>query len=191
MTALLALAALFVSQPTASEALVAHALAAWKREPETRIEDAYKWLFHATQGGEHAVLVEDGPRSWFEGEWAGVGRPLANEPATVALDPAGRVLRVNLRPAKAAGRDPEMLFQVFLRSAEAFRPDPRSLRDAWSALGERLQDQPISPHLAFGEWRRLDAELNAHGFRARHHSEAYSRARRPSYRVVLGEMWVP
>lgn len=191
MTALLALAALFVSQPTASEALVDHALAAWKREPETRIEDAYKWLFHATQGGEHAVVVEDGPRSWFEGEWAGVGRPMANEPATVALDPAGRVLRVNLRPAKAAGHDPEMLFQVFLRSAEAFRPNPIALRSAWTTLGERLRTKASSRALTFGEWRRLDAELNAHGFRARHHSEAYSRARRPAYRVVLGEMWVP
>lgn len=191
MTALLALAAMFVPQSTTSEALIDHALAAWRHEPETRIEDAYKWLFHATQGGEHAVLVEDGPRSWFEKEWSDVGRPLADEPAKVALDPAGRILRVNLRPAKAAGRDPEMVFQIFLRSAEAFRPDPRALRDAWAVLGQRLRAAPASAHITVNEWHRLDAELRAHGFRASHHSKAYAAARRPAYRVILGEMWVP
>lgn len=189
MIALLALAAMTIQPSASSEALVSHALAAWRREPETRIEDAYKWLYHATHGGEHALAVEDGPRSWFESEWQSVGPPLPQEPTTVALDPEGRILRVNLRPAKAAALDAEMVFQIFLRSAEAFTSDPTALREAWSMLGDRLRKAAASPHLNHKEWRRLDADLARRGFRARHHSEAYARAAKPAYRVVLGALW--
>ena len=57
MIALLAAAAL-----ASNEALLAFAETRWRAQPETRIEDAYKWLFHATLGGDHAVRDPRVPR---------------------------------------------------------------------------------------------------------------------------------
>ena len=67
--------------------LLTFSLAAWQKEPEMRIEDAYKWLYQATRGGEHAVPDEDSARKWLDEEWATLGSPYKNEPEWEPLCP--------------------------------------------------------------------------------------------------------
>ena len=50
-------------------ALLPFALDAFASDPETRIEDAYKWLYQATCGGEHAVPDEEAARAWLRAEF--------------------------------------------------------------------------------------------------------------------------
>jgi hypothetical protein len=169
--------------------LLDFSIQAWRREPETRIEDAYKWLFQATRGGEHMVQDDTGPRRWLEREWAGLG-PAAREPASTALDPAGRLVRLHLRPYKQAGGDPAMLLAMFVASARGFESDPARFRTAWRALGDRLAQGRIG-HLNRAEWERLDRSERRFGYGAVHHSIAYTRAYRPAYRIVRREMLVP
>lgn len=168
--------------------LLDHAWSAFRNDPEVRIEDAYKWLFHATMGGEHAVHSEEGPRSWLQREWDGLSDIRETEPLVVSLRPDGGVLRVNLRPYKRAGRDPEMLLQLFVASARSFRPDRGSFRAAWSELGRRLEGARLG-HLDHGEWRRLERLTAPHGYPAIEHSPAYEEARKPAYRVISGALW--
>src|SRR5262245_56083851 len=85
------------------------AFAGWQPTPKMEIEDAYKWLFHATLGGEHAVTDDEGPRQWLDREWATLGPPLAGEKEVVPLTVDGKLIRLNLRPYKARGGDKEML----------------------------------------------------------------------------------
>lgn len=179
---------LFTFAVAAPTTLLDHAWEAFRADGEVRIEDAYKWLFHATMGGEHAVHSEEGPRVWLQNEWNHLPNVRDPEPLVVSLRPDGSVLRVNLRPYKRAGRDPEMLLQLFVASAQTFKADRTAFRAEWSALGRRLSREPVG-HLTYPEWRRLERQTGPLGYPAIHHSKAFEEARRPAYRVISGSLW--
>ena len=160
-------------------------LAQARAEPELRIEDAYKWLFHATRGGEHAVANEVLARRWLENEWATLGPPQPGEPLWTPLTPDGRIGRLNLRPYRAQGGDPEPLLAAFVEGAKSFDASPVRFRAAWRALGRELKKQPVG-HLTWAEWKRLDREMRARDYPASHHSPEYERTRQPAYRVLTG-----
>lgn len=174
-----------MNEPTA---ILTHAIAHWQAEPEIEIEDAYKWLYHATLGGEHAVLDDAGPRRWMDREWQGLGELLPGEPDLVKLRPDGQLIRVNLRPYKAAGGDKETLLQVFVASARRFHAARSAFEAEWFLLGETLREDPIG-RLTRAEWDRVDEQTKAAGYPAIEHSKAYLEARIPAYRVVLAELW--
>jgi len=171
----------------AQVALVDFAIARFRSDPEIRIEDAYKWLFHATQGGEHALHDPQGPRDWLRSEWDALGPPLPDEPLIESLRPDEAVVRLNLRPYKAMGGDENALLSAFIESARAFRSDPDSLAFAWKLVGDWARAQGKSAFgFDFADWSRLDARVRVEGMPPIHHSEAYSRARSPAYRVLTG-----
>ncbi|MCW5943014.1 MAG: hypothetical protein KIS66_12325 [Fimbriimonadaceae bacterium] len=181
--------ALFLAAHTGTRpSLLDHAWTAFRADPAVRIEDAYKWLYHATMGGEHAITSDDAPRTWFQNEWNSLSDIPNAEPLVVSLRPDGGVLRVNLRSYKRAGRDPEMLFEIFVASARAFRSDRTGFLDEWRGLGERLRRTPLG-HLTHGEWFRLERATAPRGYPAIHHSAPYESIRRPAYRVIVGALW--
>lgn len=173
--------------------LLDFAMAGWRSDPAVRVEDAYKWLYQAALGGEHAIAEETGPRRWLDEEWAGLGEPREGEPLAQALRPDGSVLRINLRPFKAAGGQRERLLRAFVESARAFRGDRALFLAAWSELGRRLraggEAQPAG--LRFADWQALDEAARAEGYPAVHHSPSYEQAHAPAYRVVLARVWLP
>jgi hypothetical protein len=166
-----------------SEALVTFALESLAREPRAEVRDAYKWLFQATRGGEHAVKDPAGPRAWLDREWESLGPPLPGEPAVVALRPDGAVVRLNLRPYRAAGGTKERLLGAFVKSANAFSESPKAFESAWDELGRRLEASPAGL-LTAEAWRALDSEMRAKNWPAVHHSEGYGKEYRPAYRVL-------
>ena len=168
--------------------LLRYSLPQWRREPDFQMEDAYKWLFHATQGGDHAVQDDSGPRRWMEREWKTLDRPKPGEPRVVKLDPEGRMLRVNLRPYRASGGESEMLLAVFVASAKQFRPKKDRFVVVWRQLGDHLK-QHREGNLTYPAWRRLDGQTKKLGYPAIDHSAAYERSAKPAYRVILAELW--
>jgi hypothetical protein len=177
-------------QPTAvilgeSQPLVATALDALATRPEARIEDAYKFLFQATRGGEHAAPDEASARTYLAREWASLpeGGPSSDEPAIEWLRHDGALVRLHLRPAKAHGVSEEAVLAAFLASARAVRKDASGFTYAWQALGERLRQRPQG-HLTRAAWEQLDAAMRPKNYPAVHHSEAYRTAYAPAYRVM-------
>lgn len=152
-------------------------------DPELRIADAYKWLFHATCGGEHAIENETAVRLWLEKEWAGLGLPQPGEEIWTPLTADGRIGRLNLRPFKARGGTIEPLLAAFLAGAKSFAADPARFQTAWRVLGRQLKQNPVG-HLTFAEWQRLDRAMKVKGYPASHHSPEYNQARHPAYRVL-------
>lgn len=173
-----------------SNSLLNHAMREWKATPRMGMEDAYKWLFHATLGGEHAVTDDEGPRRWLDREWDGLGKPKPGEREVVPLTPDGRLARINLRVYKARGGDKEMLLAVFVASAQRFHADRAEFVREWRSLGSRLRTRPWGG-LKFSDWSRVDRTMGKAGYPAIEHSEGYERAYRPAYRVVLRELWTP
>ena len=158
-------------------------LAPARADPETRIADAYKWLFHATRGGEHALADETAVRKWLDQEWAALGPPQPHEPLWVPLAPDGRVGRLNLRPYRAQGGSPDALQAAFVAGAQSFDANPDRFRKAWQALGRALRKNPQG-HLTHSEWKRLDRALRSKDYPASHHSPEYEQSRQPAYRVL-------
>jgi hypothetical protein len=177
--------------PSTREALAAAELArfAWnalRDDPSASPEDAYKLLFQASRGGEHAAPSESAARAWLEKEWASLDAARPGEPLVVPLRPDGAVVRLNLRPYRDAGGEPEALLAAFLESARGFRPDPALFVNAWRTFGRSLPDDADGPmtRAAFEETDRSSEEV---GWPARHHGPGYSRAHAPAYRVLTGE----
>ncbi|MDX1933143.1 MAG: hypothetical protein SFU56_11100 [Capsulimonadales bacterium] len=163
--------------------LLTFGLNAWKSEPAMRIEDAYKWLFHAVRGGEHAVTDPDGPRRWLDREWLTLDGPFPNEPLVVALRPDRAIVRLNLRPYRARGGGRERLLQAFVRSAHGFRGEAATFATVWRELGRTLERGDRGA-LTAAEWRRCDRETAPDHYPALHHSEHYEKIRKPAYRVL-------
>ena len=161
----------------------AYFLAQARTEPDLRIEDAYKWLVHATRGGEHAIASEFAARKWLDGEWATLGPPQPDEPLWVPLVADGRIGRLNLRPYRAQGGATEPLLAAFLASAKSYDASPARFLKAWKGLGRALQRNPQG-HLTHAEWKRIDRTVRPRGYPALHHSPEYEQARSPAYRVL-------
>jgi hypothetical protein len=166
-----------------SAPLAARALDALVSRPEARIEDAYKWVFQATRGAEHAAPSEAEARQWLAREWAALGPARPDEPLIEFLRHDAHLVRLNLRSAKARGVSEEALLRAFLASAAGFRGLPSGFKYAWTALGERLRQRPQG-HLTRAEWERVDAVMKAKDYPAVHHSEPYRAAYAPAYRVL-------
>lgn len=175
-----ALVVYLVCLPTA---LLDFALPLWKADPSVRIEDAYKWTYQATRGGEHAVPDEESARKWLDGEWESLGRLESKELVWEPLCPGAEIGRLNLRPYRERGGEPGDVLAAFLASSRDYRADGSRFLAAWRELGERLTREPAGV-LNRKSWENLDGEMKAKNYPAIHHSKPYETAKRPAYRIM-------
>ena len=166
-------------------ALLDFAIPKWKADKDVRIEDAYKWLYQATRGGEHAVADDASAHKWLDEEWAGLGAPDPGEPTWEPLCTGGDIGRLNLRPFRDSGGNKDDLVTAFLRSSRVYQPGPSEFLAAWNALGERLRKQTFG-NLTRNSWFELDRKAKANNYPAIHHSSSYETTRHPAYRVLTG-----
>lgn len=180
---ILGLALILACAPTA---LLDFAIPKWKADKSTRVEDAYKYLYQATRGGEHAAPSKEAARNWLDNEWQDLGGVVNDESAWEPLCPDGSIGRLNLRPFKNEGGKAEDLLGAFLRSARGYRSEPEAFVEAWNELDKRLKKQSFG-NISHKEWKRLDAEMKKKKYPAIHHSDDYNKANRPAYRVLTLE----
>ncbi len=149
------------------------------RYPAMTVQDLYKLLHQAALGSEHAVPDPAAARRWMAWEWAALP-PGPPEPLIDTLSPG--IVRVHLRPYKAAGGDPDALVEAFVATANSGGGGTERLarygRLAVEWAGEGVL--PFSP----AEVSAYLADRAAQGFPAVHHSAAYEAAYGPAYRVV-------
>jgi hypothetical protein len=164
------------------------ALGAWAQDRDLHIEDAYKWLFQATRGAEHALGDRKMVTAWLDEEWAGLKAPIPGEPLFVNLRPDGKLVRLNLRPFRAKGGTKSEVLKLFLHAGTQIKGSKADFEKVWSALGRDLQasqNERVGT-LTYADWTKLDRKTRQNGFPAIEHSPAYERARKPSYRLAFG-----
>ena len=164
-------------------ALIDFALPKWEADRDVRIEDAYKWLYQATRGGEHMAPGRAAAAEWLEKEWRTVGPAKLHEPLWEPLCPDGKTGRINIRPYKDRGGTAGELVDAFLVSSKAYRSEPESFVAVWNRLGLRLKARRTG-NLRHSEWLRLDATMKVKDYPAVRHSGHYTAARHPAYRVI-------
>lgn len=164
-------------------ALLDFALPKWKADKNVRIDDAYKWTYQATRGGEHAVPDTESARKWLDNEWNSMGTAVKDIAIWEPLCPGGEIGRLNLRPFKNKGGEPDDLLDAFLASSREYRTDGANFIAAWNELGKHLKKKTYGS-LTYKDWTKLDAEMKAKNYPAVHHSETYNKAEQPAYRIL-------
>jgi hypothetical protein len=164
-------------------ALLDFAIPKWKADPHFAIEDAYKWVYQATRGGEHAAPDRKMATQWLEEEWKSLGKPEKNEKLWEPLCRDGSIGRLNLRVYKSKGGREDDILDAFLASSHAYKEVGSRFTDAWSMLGKRLE-RHRSGKLTYPEWYRLDAEMREKNYPAIHHSKQFESAYHPAYRMI-------
>ena len=177
---LLATALLLSCLPSA---LIDFALPRWKVDKNVRIEDAYKWTYQATRGGEHAVPDTESARRWMTREWDSLTEKKNVEPIWEPLCPGEEIGRLNLRPFKLRGGKADDLLDAFLASSREYRSDGKNFIAAWNELGKRLK-RSSAGDLTHGAWLSFDTEMKAKNYPAVHHSKTYDDAVHPAYRIL-------
>jgi hypothetical protein len=164
-------------------ALIDFALPVWKQQPVMQMEDAYKWIYQATRGGEHAAPDKQMAGDWLDKEWKALARPDGGEPLWQPLCRDGSIGRLNLRPYKNGGGNPDDLVDAFVAGANGFKGSETDFLTAWNELGNRLKKRSAGG-LDHKKWKALDAEMKKQDYPAIHHSEKYSEAFHPAYRIL-------
>ena len=159
------------------------------RYPKMQVEDLYKLLHQAAMGSEHAIPSREAARQWLNREVGALGdlpTQLGDEPLIEPISPAGRLVRVNLRPYLLERRDIDLLLDAFVQTAEQYSGDTATLDDYCQGAVDLAREGalPFSP----SELEARFAELKRQGYPAVHHSETYREAYGPAYRVVLRDL---
>ena len=160
-------------------ALTQTLLAHRARHPSMEAEDAVKMVFQAMMGVGHLLPDPAAAEAFLLREWAGLS-PDASEPLTEPLGP--RWLRLNLRPAMAAGLRPAWIARMMCLS-----PGPGHTRE--EVYAECLS---ACPEAGWPRERVLAAAapLLSDPAWLPGHSPAYRAAEQPAYRV-LDAGWAP
>ena len=152
------------------------------RYPNMAPQDVYKLSYQASLGNEHLMTDTSTLRRYLLTELASV-EASANEPVMEALTADGELVRLNLRPFKAAHGNPEELLRATLETARTFKNSEEQL-EKWLQTIERYNPEQ--------RWRFSQDSLKAFvqkmrrdGYPSVHHSDAYAAAYRPAYRVIL------
>lgn len=126
------------------------------------------------------------------------------EPEFEAIDPNGRLVRVNLRPmlrqggrmrdecgkreGGSRGTDSDWLIEVMVESARRVKRDPEQMKRRLSAAVRWCRRNLPRQ---FAELEFIATRAAESGYPAFHHSSAYNRAYRPAYRVILSDRLKP
>jgi hypothetical protein len=146
------------------------------RYPAMQIQDVYKLLHQAALGSEHAVTSLDSARNWLLREMAEMGEG-SPEPLIDPISPGGEIVRIHLRPFLAAGYDPDVLLDAFVRTANEHHGDVHLLEQFWQAA-------TVTSKFPALEMEELFRSMKAQNYPPVHHSPEYEKLYRPAYRVV-------
>jgi len=149
------------------------------RYPAMQIPDLYKLLHQASLGSEHAITDPTTVQNWLACELKEMGEGPV-EPLIDPISADGEIVRVHLRPYVASGHAPDLLLDVFIRTANEYHGGMRLLEQYWQAA----VDAAFFPAAAMDEFIRPLKERN---YPAVRHSPVYKLHYRPSYRVVALE----
>jgi hypothetical protein len=150
------------------------------RYPSLEMTDALKMLQQAALGSEHAVTDANVARLRLREELMAMDAGPIDQ-LVDTLGPGGRFARVNLRPWRAAGGNPDVLVDAFVATASE-PTDTAALSCALDVL-QRLADEYRLPW-GSEEVRQAVGGWNAAGRPTMHHSPAFEERYQPAYRVV-------
>ena len=146
------------------------------RYPDMQIQDFYKLLFQAYMGSEHAVADRESVRNWLAREIKEMGEG-SLEPLVDPISADCEIVRIHLQPFVAGGHDPDMLVEVFIRTANEHHGKARLLEQYWQAA-------VATAGFPAAQMEKFIRSMKEQNYPAVHHSTEYKKLYCPAYRVV-------
>lgn len=157
------------------------------RYSEFTVQDLYKLFYQASMGNKHLMEDEEKAKEDLESEWRELGKVKSYESLLEVIDPAGLLMRVNLRVYKKTGGQIESLFAIMKTSADQFRINLNMLGCYWNIAGELAGTDQIP--LLFSDLTNFWRGIEERGFPEISHSDQYEEIHEPAYRVVMKSLW--
>ncbi len=151
------------------------------------VQDVYKLLFQSRLGNGHMIADSLSAARYLEQELATCDTTIPGESLVEPISVDGAIIRVNLRPFRRGGISPDLLVRAMLASERTWRPDTAGLRRDWAEFVGLCRDGSL--RFPPEEVERWDAFVRKGKVAPVHHSEAYTKANRPAYRVVRRILW--
>lgn len=152
------------------------------RRPAMEPRDLYKLLYQGVRGPEHVITSSEAFMERLVGEWDDLDLA-GGDPLWESIRPDGSLLRLNLRPFKAAGGNLDELASACLQTGRHSWGTPAGLQMAWDLLITTRRKDSWSG-LALDDIEAFTSWLEENRFPPVHHSERYRSLYRPAYRLV-------
>ena len=150
--------------------------------PAMEMQDWYKLIHQAAMGNRHLGVEDSLIYNYLLHELNSI-EANPEEPLIEFISADSQVVRLNLRPFKANGGNPDQLFAAMQETWNTVIPSPELLEeyalqvDALAKTGE----VPFTPE----SWQQFVSEKKTAGFPEVHHSDVYTSNYAPAYRVLL------
>jgi len=151
------------------------------RYPAMRIEDVYKLLYQGTLGIEHLLTDTTAAKQYLADEWRAI-MAREDEPLYEIISPDSQWVRLNLKPYKAAGGDIEKIWEAMLHSAHVTK-SKESFIKRWQEFISLVNEKKLLFDVS--SLNDFDKQNVLANYPAIHHSQEYTRAYQPAYRVLL------
>lgn len=161
--------------------------------PESEARDVYKVLHQAYHGPGHYICGSTEVMKWFETEWGSIGLSLTSddidlfEPVFIR-DVTPELYRLNLRPAKRHGIDPDRILDEFQRTAtefpEFYPTKEIGLHQEFINVWRDVVSGMI-PGIDMDSYDELTRLVMDNDWPAIKHSETYRLKYNPHYRLVM------
>lgn len=150
--------------------------------PDMGVQDWYKLLHQSAMGNRH-LGVEDSLIYNYMLEELNSIEASTVEPLIEYISIDSTVIRMNLRPFKAIGGDPDDLFSAMKLTWDTVVPSVAELEANWKDLRALAESGAlnVTPEELDTFFRQKQTE----GFPAVHHSDSYGTRYKPAYRVLL------
>jgi len=149
-----------------------------KMHPSAEAQDIVKLCYQAARGGEHMLGDIEGARKYFNEEFC------KTHPCDIPLyeEISDEFCRVNIAAWKYRGLSADLLFDIFLKSAEQTVTENNKLAEYIDIAEKSVYGGKtgVTP----GEWAEFVSRYKKSGMPTVHHSTRYRLGEKPSYRVV-------
>lgn len=162
-----------------SAAIKQHAL----NHPAAEPQDLLKYCYQAAFGAEHLLSDPAPAERYFKEEWAAV----SPDPAAALYEETGEnYIRLNLAAWKAEGLRPEWLWALFLMNASEAQGSEKDRLERFNKILNEASAAVRGGCFAFGPdaWQEALRAYPKDAPEPLHHSAAFRRAEKPSYRLL-------
>ncbi|HDP97571.1 MAG TPA: hypothetical protein ENN22_00095 [bacterium] len=147
-----------------------------------QIQDVYKLIYQSVFGMRHILENPPAALKFLSAELDAV-EAVADEDLSEQISFSGELIRLNLRPYKAAGGGVDELFQVMLLSAQQTTGDINRFLKIWREFSLLVTEKKLN--FAVDQLTDFNRQIQDTNYPPMHHSLAYRLANRPAYRVLL------
>jgi hypothetical protein len=151
--------------------------------------DVFKLLYQGILGPEHLVDSPSAFADYLQAEYEALA-PDLDDPLLEAIHPHQNMLRINLKPFKAAGLDLNLLLDACLQTASRPWGTPQVLRSLWESFASLYRQRPFAAFTG-SEITDFTTWLASHDYSPVHHSPTYRQAYLPAYRLVASDLTGP